>query len=119
MEVPAGILLLPILNIVISMNVKKALLSVKLSQGVENTRMGGVDMLGTAIFHQLIPIAYFNICESGIQIIVQRIGINCLILGELIRPGVVSPVDVAEKDQPALIVKYYPVGFPKNCCQSL
>jgi hypothetical protein len=45
-------------------------------------------------------------------------GIDGLILGKLICPGVIPPMDVAEKDQFTVIIKENPLRLLEHGCQS-
>ena len=57
------------------------------------------------VLPEFIPITKLNIMETLSKILLQCMEIDVAVVGKVIRKAVVSPVAIAEKDKPGLVVE--------------
>jgi len=76
--------------------------------------MGVLDDIETLILPQLVAITNLHIGETSMVIVTQRLDEEVLVLGKSIGARVVATVQIAEEDQPCVIVEQNVLGGMKG-----
>jgi hypothetical protein len=107
-----------IVNVVVADDDVEPSLLIESVQQIKGASVGVENVAEFTILPHLIPIAHLDVGESFPMIVGQRLEEQVLITRKGICPAVVSPVQVAEKNQPGGVVEGELLGRLEYLCQS-
>ena len=103
-----------VLNIMVAENVIKSPGSMELLQHIIDMFMRQADRLDIPEFQQLIAVPDLNVGKTSIKVALESIGINDLVARKFVRPCIVPAMEIAEENQPIIVVKGDSFGIFQN-----
>jgi hypothetical protein len=104
-EVPLNVFSILIHDVVVPPDEEETVFLVEFMEKPENMTVRTSNVLEIIVLPQLIPIADLNVREPFLVVMSERVEVDFLVTGEIIRPAVVSPMTVTEQDEFGGIIK--------------